>query len=143
LTNGWHSDRTGERLVHAAVPVVLAMTGLILAAASRAPILVVGGLALVTACHSTIMPAFWCLPSLLLRGAGVAAGIALINSVGTFGGFVGPTLVGRLKNATGSYGVAFYTLALLALVSALLMAWLGSTRVFAQPPATPRDQRLQ
>jgi ACS family tartrate transporter-like MFS transporter len=98
---------------------------------------------LVTACHSTIMPAFWCLPSLLLRGTGVAAGIALINSVGTFGGFVGPTVVGRLKNATGSYGVAFYTLALLALVSAMLMAWLGSTRVFAQPPATPRDQRLQ
>lgn len=134
LTNGWHSDRTGERLVHAATPVLLAMTGLILAGASRAPILVVGGLALVTACHSAIMPAFWCLPSLFLRGAGVAAGIALINSVGTFGGFVGPSLVGRLKNATGSYSLAFYTLALLALVSAMLMAWLGSTRIFAQAP---------
>jgi ACS family tartrate transporter-like MFS transporter len=133
LTNGWHSDRTGERLVHAAIPVLLAMTGLILAGASRAPILVVGGLALVTACHSTIMPAFGCLPSLFLRGAGVAAGIALISSVGTFGGFIGPSVVGRLKQATGSYSMAFYTLALLALVSAMLMAWLGSTRVFAQP----------
>jgi ACS family tartrate transporter-like MFS transporter len=92
---------------------------------------------LVTFCHSTIMPAFWCLPSLLLRGAGVAAGIALISSVGTFGGFIGPNVVGSLKNATGSYAVAFSTLALLALVSAMLMAWLGSTRVFAQPPRFP------
>jgi ACS family tartrate transporter-like MFS transporter len=36
LTNGWHSDRTGERLGHAAIPVLLAMTGLILAGTSRA-----------------------------------------------------------------------------------------------------------
>jgi ACS family tartrate transporter-like MFS transporter len=133
LTNGWHSDRTGERLVHAAIPVLLAMSGLILAGASREPMLVVGGLALVTVCHSTIMPAFWCLPSLFLRGAGVAAGIALISSVGTFGGFIGPNVVGRLKQATGNYSMAFYTLALLALVSAMLIAWLGSKRVLGRP----------
>ena len=123
---------TEERLVHAAIPVLLAMTGLIIAGASRQPILVVAGLALVTVCHSTIMPAFWCLPSYFLHGAGAAAGIALINSVGTFGGFVGPNIVGSLKNATGSYSAPFYTLAVLAFGSATLMAWLRTTRAFTR-----------
>ena len=53
--------------------------------------------------HSSMMPAFWCLPSPFLSGTGAAAGIALINSVGKFGGFFGPNTVGGVKNATGSY----------------------------------------
>jgi len=132
LINGWHSDRTGERLMHAVIPVLLGMTGLIVAGTSRQPILVVTGLALVTICHSTIMPAFWCLPSFFLRGAGAAVGIALINSVGTFGGFVGPNIVGILKNTTGSYSPPFYTLALLAFGAATLMAWLRTTHAFSK-----------
>jgi ACS family tartrate transporter-like MFS transporter len=127
LSNGWHSDRTGERIMHVIVPVLLSTTGLLLAATSRQPIVIVASLAIVTICHSTMFPAFWCLPS-FLRGAGAAAGIALINTIGSLGGFVGPNIVGGLKNATGSYSPAFYVLATLSLCGAALFARLRAAR---------------
>jgi ACS family tartrate transporter-like MFS transporter len=130
LSNGWHSDRTGERVVHVVVPVLLSAAGLLVAATSRQPIVIVAGLATVTVCHSTMFPAMWCLPS-FLRGAGAAAGIALINTIGMFGGFVGPYVIGRVKDATGSYSPAFYVLAGLSLCAAALFARLRATRAVA------------
>jgi ACS family tartrate transporter-like MFS transporter len=49
---------------------------------------------------------FWALSTESLSGAAAAAGIAWINSVGNLGGFVGPTVVGHIKRATGSYSGA-------------------------------------
>ena len=43
------------------------------------------------------MPAFWALPSLILTESAAAGSIGLINSVGNLGGFVGPSLLGKLK----------------------------------------------
>ena len=40
---------------------------------------------------------FWTMPAALLSGTAAAAGIALINSIGNLGGFVGPYLVGLLE----------------------------------------------
>ena len=61
---------------------------------------------------------FWPLPSLFLTGTAAAGGIALINSVGNLGGFVGPYMVGWTRDATGSYGWALALLAGLALAGA-------------------------
>jgi ACS family tartrate transporter-like MFS transporter len=133
LSNGWHSDRTGERVVHVVAPILLSATGLMVAATSRQPIVILAGLATVTICHSTVFPAMWCLPS-FLRGAGAAAGIALINTVGAFGSFVGPQVVGGLHKTTGSYFPAFYVLAGLSLCSAALFARLRATRALAPLP---------
>src|SRR5262249_19695563 len=130
LSNGWHSDRTGERVMHVVAPVFLSATGLLVAATSRQPIVIVAGLGTVTICHSTMFPAMWCLPS-FLRGAGAAAGIALINTFGSLGGFVGPLVIGRVKDATGGYAPAFYALAALSLCSATLFARLRTTRALA------------
>lgn len=56
--------------------------------------------------------------------AGAAAGIAMINSIGNPGGFVGPVAIGWLKNQTGSYASRLYvvgtTLAISAVVTLLL-----------------------
>ncbi len=47
---------------------------------------------------------FWAMPPQLLGGTAAAAGIALINSIGNLGGFVGPALIGMLRDdVTGSY----------------------------------------
>ena len=46
---------------------------------------------------------FYTIPQGFLTGAAAAGGIAFINSVGAFGGFVGPYMVGFLKDATGSF----------------------------------------
>lgn len=56
-------------------------------------------------------PIFWTLPPRLLVGAHAAVGLALINSVGNLGGFVGPSVVGAIKGATGSMSGAMLFLA--------------------------------
>jgi ACS family tartrate transporter-like MFS transporter len=108
------------------------MCGLLLAATSDHPVLIVVGLGLVMVGHNTMLPAFWCLPSSFLRGVGAAAGIALINSLGNLGGFFGPNLLGTVKGATGSYSPAFYGLAGLMLVAVLTTISLRSARALAR-----------
>jgi nitrate/nitrite transporter NarK len=55
-----------------------------------------------------------------LSGAGAAAGIALINTVGNIAGFAAPYITGAVKDATGSYHVPMFIVGGLMLVSALL-----------------------
>jgi ACS family tartrate transporter-like MFS transporter len=69
-------------------------------------------------------PVFWTMPAALLGGTAAAAGIALINSIGTLGGFVGPYLVGLVEDATGSTDRG-----LLALAAILVCGSLLATRV--------------
>ncbi len=49
------------------------------------------------------MGVFWAIPPIFLGGTAAAAGIALINSIGNLGGFVGPTVMGWLRGTTGDY----------------------------------------
>jgi MFS family permease len=63
---------------------------------------------------------FWPLPSMFLTGTAAAGGIALINSVGNLGGFVGPYILGTVKDATHSYSIALYVLAGLAAAASLV-----------------------
>ncbi|MFI0467700.1 MFS transporter [Saccharopolyspora sp. 5N102] len=69
---------------------------------------------------SGLLPVFWELPARLLTGRAAAGGIAMINSIGQLGGLVGPTLVGAVKESTGSLGPAFLLLAGVLVVAALL-----------------------
>ena len=77
-------------------------------------------------------PVFWTMPAALLSGTAAAAGIALINSIGNLGGFVGPYLVGLMKDATGSTDGGLVTLAAILAFGAFL-----ATRV-AHDPALER-----
>ena len=63
---------------------------------------------------------FWALPGKFLTGSAAAAGIALINSMGAVGGFIGPFAVGVLKDATGSFASPLYLLAGILMVGAVL-----------------------
>ena len=79
---------------------------------------------------------FWTMPAALLSGAAAAAGIALINSIGNLGGFVGPYLVGLVKDATGSTDGGLVALALILLAGAVL-----ATRVVHDPAPRARAAR--
>jgi sugar phosphate permease len=120
LAVGARSDRTGERGWHAAVCMAVAATGWIGAALLPQPLARVVAFALVPAGVYGFLAPFWCLPATLLQGTAAAAGIALVNAVGTTGGFVGPYAVGLLKDATGSTTGALLGLAATALVTAAL-----------------------
>ena len=128
LINGWWSDRSGDRVMHIVVPLLITMSGALVAGFAREPAMVVVGMSLVIIGHNSMMPAFWCLPSLFLSGIGAAAGIALINSLGNLGGFFGPNLLGSVKTAAGSYDAAFFVIAGLAFVAALVALYVRTMR---------------
>ena len=81
---------------------------------------------------------FWSLPTAILTGTGAAAGLALVNSIGNLGGLAGPSIVGVIKQATGSFTVALLFLAgalLLGAVIALLFGRARRGRTLPQPLA--------
>jgi ACS family tartrate transporter-like MFS transporter len=67
---------------------------------------------------------FWPLPSLFLTGSAAAGGIAVINSIGNLGGFIGPYAVGWVKDTTHSYTLALYALAGFGLIAVLASLFL-------------------
>ncbi|WFU04282.1 MFS transporter (plasmid) [Rhizobium sp. CB3171] len=66
-------------------------------------------------------PVFWSLPSRFLRGAGAAAGLAAINSVGNLGGFIAQNVVPWIKDATGSTIAPMFFLAGCLAIGGLLV----------------------
>ncbi|HZC65181.1 MAG TPA: MFS transporter, partial [Candidatus Dormibacteraeota bacterium] len=64
---------------------------------------------LVAVGYCSALSPFWALPGEFLTGFSAASGIALINSVGNLGGFVGPSMIGFISQRTGSLygGLAF------------------------------------
>jgi cyanate permease len=64
---------------------------------------------------------FWPIPQGYLDGRIAAAVIALINSLGNLGGFVAPTVFGRLEKATGSIQYGLYGLSIASVFAAGLV----------------------
>lgn len=136
LLNGAHSDRTDERVIHSAVPLLIMAIGFALGAALSLPILAVTGFTIAAFGYNAFLPAFWCLPASFLRGSAAAAGIALINSIGSLGGFAGPYALGAVKTATGSFSGGLVTLAALTGLAALLILPVRKARALASHEAT-------
>lgn len=114
------SDRLGERRWHFIVACIVAALGLIIAGRLGNSFWAIGAMSVATIGLYGSKPAFWPLPSEFLSGAGAAAGIALVNSIGNLGGFAGPYVVGWLKDVTGKYESGLYFLALCAVASGLI-----------------------
>ena len=116
LVTGSHSDRTGERRWHVAIAAASSAIGFALSAYLKNPYLAMAALTLAFVGLKSTLGPFWALGTAFLSGTAAAGGIALINSVGNLGGFVGPILVGIITDRTGST-----TSSLLILGSALLL----------------------
>ncbi len=107
-----NSDRTGERHWHTAGSALLGALGLVLSVLwADQHVLAMAALSLATVGIFSCLPVFWSLPTEFLAGAGAAAGIALINSVGNLAGFLSPYLVGWVKTAWQSTDLGLYLLA--------------------------------
>ncbi len=115
------ADRSGERRWHVAIPGLLGAVGLALSVVfAKDPVLAIAALTLGLSGIMATLPLFWSLPTAFLGGAGAAAGIALINSLGNLSGFASPYAVGWLKDATGSTDSGVYMLAIGMVVGAIL-----------------------
>ena len=120
LLNSAHSDRTDERPWHVSVPLLIMGAGFFGCALLRQPILAVFCLALVPIGHCAAYGPFWSTPTRFLTGAPAAAGIALVVTIANVGGFLGPTIIGAMKDRFGTHVPAFILLAACAIVAALL-----------------------
>ncbi|MGB0057387.1 MAG: MFS transporter [Methyloceanibacter sp.] len=108
---GRHSDRTGERILHVALPLFLSGAAFAWSAHAGPLLLVMLALSLATLGIYASIGAFWSLPTSILTGSGAAAGLALTNSIGNCGGFAGPVVVGQLRGAAGNFTGALLFLA--------------------------------
>ena len=84
---------------------LLAFAGLAICVFIDDPVIMMVALVLAQMGQSAIAPTFWPLPTAMLSGTAAAGGIAMINAVGNLGGFLGPSLVGLIKDATGSFSL--------------------------------------
>jgi MFS transporter, ACS family, tartrate transporter len=136
---GWISDRMGERRWNLCAACVVAALGLVVAGLTiGTPWAVVGMTIATIGLYGTKGP-FWTMPSMILTGTAAASGIAWINGIGNLGGFFGPTAVGWVKTATGSFASGLYLLAALALVSAVSTFWLDIRRPVTRPELVPAE----
>lgn len=129
LAVGASSDRRDERFYHAATSGVLIAVGFAGAALIAQPVLRIAFLALVLIGANNMLPPFWCIPSMVLTGTSAAAAIGLINALGNTGGFIGPYLVGFLKDKTGGMTGSFLLMSVLGI--ALTVSHLRLKRVAA------------
>jgi ACS family tartrate transporter-like MFS transporter len=132
---GWNSDRTRERRWHASLPIICGATALILTPVSqgqRWTTIILFTLAMTGL--KAYLPAFWTLPTEFLSAAAAAASIGLINSFGNLGGAVGPTVVGIVRDVTGSFSAGLQYLALSMVVSAVIIMALGIGRKASARP---------
>ena len=120
ILNGMHSDSTGERRWHVAIPALIGAAGWGLAAVLKAPVPYLFAFALAQIGIMSVLPTFWSLPTSFLSGASAAGGIALINSVANLGGFVGPNVIGQLQASTGSFSPGMLAVAAALVIAAVL-----------------------
>jgi MFS transporter, ACS family, tartrate transporter len=137
-----HSDRTGERTWHVVGACLLGSLGLVLAGFAGTVLGVLLSLTLVNIGISSAKPPLWSMPTMFLSGSAAAAGIATINSIGNLGGFVGPAMIGWIKDLTGSFeGGLLFVAGLLVLSAVLTLILARSQPASAAPAADALPQR--
>ena len=97
----------------------LATAGMLAAAVLHESLWVLVAFSVATIGFYGMKSPFWPLPSTFLTGSALAAGLALINSLGNFAGYLGPIAVGWAKDATGTFEAGLYVLAAAAFVSTI------------------------
>lgn len=145
---GTHSDRTGERKWHAVIAFLFIIVGLGLASTVADPTLKMLCLCIAGFGFFAVLPVFWTFPTAFLSGAGAAAGIAAVNSIGNLGGYFGPQVFGLLRDYTGSDFVGLLFLAGCAFVGMVVVFLLGynpaiSRNLAAGPADMPPGARPQ
>ncbi|HEU5350407.1 MAG TPA: MFS transporter [Terracidiphilus sp.] len=143
LLGGISSDRTGERRLHCIVPCCIMAVCFLLASLAHPGWLVVGSLGLMWLSMMALQSPALALPTEFLAGPACAAGIAAMNTITMFSGFVGPYWMGRMKDLTGTYWLGLGGLAVPAVAAAGFMFALTRSlarRRLPQPAAELADE---
>ena len=105
--------------------------------AHGSPIFAIAALSIGASSWLSGTPIFFAFLSERLSGLGIAAGIALVNSIGNLGGFVAPSLRTYVEQNHGGSAAGLYTLGGAALLAALMLALMP--RGWRTVAAAPRE----
>lgn len=130
------SDARNKRILDTALAMLLAAAALGFASVSASTTMVLAALSLAMAGGLAGIGPFQGMLSTFARGPAAASSLALVNTIGTLGGFFGPVIVGTLRSWTGGYGAAMAALAGAQLLAALIV--LGVGRAFIASPGSRR-----
>ncbi|MGF6873576.1 MFS transporter [Paraburkholderia sp. MM5477-R1] len=134
---GYSSDKSGERLFHAVTAVFVALIGCACYLTSHHPVAGLLGLSLTFGGVYAFSPVFWAIPTQMLSGTEAAAGLGIINGVGSISGILAPTLMGTVKDWTGSYTVGLLIIMSVAFLSSILLLFCGKFRSREDQMARP------
>jgi MFS transporter, ACS family, tartrate transporter len=112
-------DHKGKRIANLAIACALGAAGLLLPVLSNSLASAVIGFSLALIGVTSARAIFWTIPTRFLTGVAAAGGLAFINSIATTGGFFGPSMMGMLKEFSGSYVVGLLAVAAIIFASTL------------------------
>jgi len=124
IANAQHSDRSGERYWHVAIPFLIIATGFLIGGLSTVPWLAVPALSATVIVYMALLGPVMAIPPVFLKGKSMAAGIAAMNTIGMLGGFIGPYWMGIAKDLTGDYRRGLLTLTIPSLGAAAIVLWM-------------------
>lgn len=128
-----HSDRNGELVWHVAIPLALGGISIPVALYMTSPFTAMLAVTVTVASVLAALPVFWAMPSSFLVGAGLAAGLGAINTIGQLSGFFGPYITGWLSDLTGTNRAGLWVVGIVMVLAAALTVALG---------AQPRPDRV-
>lgn len=121
---GASSDRRQERRGHASIALALAAGGLAASVMMPSAMGKIAAFSISAIGLMSALPVFWTLPNLVMRSAVGAAGIAMITSLGNLAGFVQSTLMGAIRDRTGSYDLGLLLIAALSAIGFLVLLFI-------------------
>ncbi|MCH3960211.1 MAG: MFS transporter [Selenomonas sp.] len=134
------STKTGDKVWHVAGAMFIGAIGL-----GCSPFATDMSTALFLVCLSAIgiyaaMGVWWTIPTTFLTGPAAAASVALINSCGNLGGWVGPYMMGWVKTTTGDFHLGYFIMAACMFVAGVTVlsikyAWNGQKKPVEDEPA--------
>ena len=136
---GRRSDRLMERRSHCVIAFLIAAVGLVATALLPSPTLRLIALCVAAFGAWSTLPVFWAMPTAFLSGAAAAAGVAYINSIANIAGFIGPFVMGWIKDATGSFDGGLLVIACVCIGSAIAILCTSHDPALER---TPEDEHM-
>lgn len=122
---GRMSDRGSDRTIYPAISLVVGAAALVASAFTPTPLLTIVALCVAVAGINSCVATFWAVPSGFLAGRAAAGGIAMIVSIGNLGGFVGPYMIGFIRDLSGGFTAPLMAIGCTLLLGATLMMVFG------------------
>src|SRR5215467_9057898 len=132
---GRRSDHTGERIWHSALPLMLTAFSLASAVLFDSLLATIVILCLAVIGIYAGKGPVWAVSTEWLSAGTAAAGLAQINAISNLAGFGTTYVMGFIRDATGSFALAFLPLVALSGVAALAIIWTGRGDTRLKAPA--------